>query len=263
MNKKKAIERIENQIEKIDHLKTMERFSPDFEKWKRSTEIVIEKVFGSETRHKTDFNKIHFSLSICTLDTPESTHQGAYIGGLEHAQSILESFVEEITEYWPDDPGVKIKEAKQGEKKTTVDSIWEEIKNDLDEDKYAFGRKINFISDRFRKKIIFRDVAHAYYLAKNSFPKPAVILAGGVIEELLRLFLDHKGEIVKNKSYDDLIKMCINKGFLKAGINKMNDSVRYFRNLVHMEREKDKRHTISKPTALGAVTSIFTLANDF
>ncbi len=44
MNKEQAIEKLNRQIEQIDPLKRIERFSPDFKKWCRDTEIVIEKI---------------------------------------------------------------------------------------------------------------------------------------------------------------------------------------------------------------------------
>ena len=50
---------------------------------------------------------------------------------------------------------------------------------------------------------------------------------------------------------------------IKSAIRKLTDSVRHFRNLVHLELEKDRKHSISKATAKGAVSSIFTIANDF
>jgi predicted GIY-YIG superfamily endonuclease len=67
--------------------------------------------------------------------------------------------------------------------------IWEAIKSEYDISKMTFGKKINFVSDSFKRKIIFRDVEHAFVLASQGFSKPALILAGGVIEELLRLYL--------------------------------------------------------------------------
>ena len=66
---------------------------------------------------------------------------------------------------------------------------WQQIERDLGVSKKLFGKKINFVGDAFKRKIIFRDVAQAYALAMNDFNKPAVILSGSIIEELLRLYL--------------------------------------------------------------------------
>ena len=97
----------------------------------------------------------------------------------------------------------------------------------------------------------------------NEFSKPALILAGGVSEELLRLYLEHKKIKPKNKRFVDYVKACEDNGLLKRGVSRLTDSVRDFRNLVHLDNEEIKKHTISKATAKGAVASIFTIANDF
>ncbi len=141
--------------------------------------------------------------------------------------------------------------------------IWESIKSEYDISKTTFGKKINFVSDSFKRKIIFRDVEHAFVLASQGFSKPALILAGGVIEELLRLYLAYKKIKLKNKWFADYIKACEDNDLLKRGVSRLTDSIRDFRNLVHLDNEKTKRHTVSKATAKGAVSSIFTIANDF
>ena len=147
-------------------------------------------------------------------------------------------------------------------KKESKDT-WDDIQNDFDISKRAFGKKINFVTDKYKRKIIFRDIEHAYILAMNSFSKPAVILAGGVIEELLRLYLEQKNISPLSNSFDGYIKTCEQKRLLKSAIYRLSDSVRHFRNLVHLSREKTKKYNISKATAKGAVASIFTIANDF
>jgi len=141
--------------------------------------------------------------------------------------------------------------------------IWKAIKGEYDTSKRDFGKKINFVSDSFKKKIIFRDIEHAFVLASQGFSKPALILAGGVIEELLRLYLKHKNTRPKSKNFDGYIKTCEDKVLLKRGVYRLSDSIRDFRNLVHLENEETNRHTVSKATAKGAVSSIFTIANDF
>ena len=141
--------------------------------------------------------------------------------------------------------------------------IWDEIQRDYGISKRAFGMKFNFVTDPFRREIIFRDVEHAYILANNGFSKAAVILAGSVIEELLRLYLNYKCIKPTNNTFDSYIQTCEKNGLLKTGISKLSDSVRHFRNIVHLEKEESSQTTIKKVTAKGAVTSIFTIANDF
>jgi len=140
---------------------------------------------------------------------------------------------------------------------------WEAIKSEYGISKNDFGKKINFVSDSFKKKILFRDVEHAFVLASQGFSKPALILAGGVIEELLRLYLEHKKIKPKCENFFSYIEACEDKGLLKRGVSRLTDSIRDFRNLVHLKKEETNRYTLSKPTAKGAVSSIFTIANDF
>lgn len=154
-------------------------------------------------------------------------------------------------------------ESKEILMKLGPQQVWDDIEKDYDITKRIFGKKINFIEDQFKKKIIFRDVEHAYVLANLGFLKPAVVLAGSVIEELLRIYLEHKKIAPKGKTFDSYIKACDENGLLKSAIHRLTDSVRHFRNIVHLSKENSKRETISKATAKGAVSSIFTVANDF
>ncbi len=140
---------------------------------------------------------------------------------------------------------------------------WNAIENEYGISKRDFGKKINFVSDPFKRKIIFRDVEQAFVLASEGFSKPAVILAGGVIEELLRLHLEDKAIKPKGKRFVDYIKACEDNDLLKRAVHSLTDSIRDFRNLVHLGSERTKRDTISKTIAKGAVASIFTISNDF
>ena len=146
---------------------------------------------------------------------------------------------------------------------TSSKANWKTIESEFGITKTGFGRKINFITDRFKRTVVFRDVEQAFVLASSGFSKPAVILAGGVIEELLRLYLRYKQIKPIKDNFNGYIQTCEQKGLLKAGISRLSDSARHFRNLVHLSKEETKRHTISKSTAKGAVASIFTIANDF
>lgn len=144
-----------------------------------------------------------------------------------------------------------------------VTDPWTEIKNEYGESKRSFGKKINFVKDEFKRKVIFRDMEHAFLLAHHGFHKPSVVLAGGVIEELLRLYLAHKNVVPTRNNLDSYIKACEDNGLLKTAIQKLADAIRQFRNIVHLERESSSKYSISKATAKGAVSSVFTIANDF
>jgi hypothetical protein len=138
-------------------------------------------------------------------------------------------------------------------------TIWNEIKEDYGISKRAFGKKINFVTDKFKRKIIFRDVEHACILLNNGYSKPAVILAGSVTEELLRLFLKHNKIKPSNNRFESYIEACTKNNLIKTGIHSLSDTVRHFRNIVHLEKEKSSKDTIFISAAKVAVSSIFTI----
>jgi len=142
-------------------------------------------------------------------------------------------------------------------------SSWKEIEKEFGITKRSFGKQINFVSGNLKRTIIFRDIEDAFTLSTSGYSKPAVILAGSVIEELLRLYLKHKNIAPVRDNFEGYIKACNDNGLLKGSVSQLSHAVRQFRNLVHISAEKTKKYSISKPTAIGAVSSIFTIANDF
>ena len=101
--KAQAMARIQRALDAIPELISMRRSSQEFTKWHRNTEIAIEYTFGEDSRHIETFEEIEYSLLAFSTVTPEHRFQEAYVSGLERAQAILESMVEEIKEYWSDD----------------------------------------------------------------------------------------------------------------------------------------------------------------
>jgi len=140
---------------------------------------------------------------------------------------------------------------------------WQKIEEEYGMSKRTFGKRINFVKDPFKKKVIFRDIQHAFILARCGCNKPSIVLAGGVIEELLRLYLEKNDIKSRNRDLNSYIEACNEHDLLKDGIQKLADSVRQFRNIVHVREERSPRHTISRAAAKAAVASIFTIVNDF
>jgi hypothetical protein len=139
---------------------------------------------------------------------------------------------------------------------------WLEIKREYGISKSMLGKRIAFVKDEFKRNVIFRDVRQAYLLANSGYDKPAVILAGGVIEELLRLYLEYKRVTPENNNLDSYIKACETNGFVRGAIHKLADSVRQFRNIVHLEKETSSKQTLSKAAAKSAVSSVFIIVNE-
>lgn len=192
----------------------------------RNFKEIIDQTISLKLKQNTSLQKLKFLPSSLSSKGPEESTQG----------NLAIFFVE--------------------------DYAWKAIKNAFDTDKKAFGRRIRFISDAFKRQIIFRDVAQAFLLAEAGYSKPAVILAGSVLEELLRLFLEFKRVKPDKDTFNSYIKTCVDNKLLKSPIHQLTDSVRQFRNLVHLQAESSTKHAISKATAKGAVSSIFTIVND-
>ena len=130
-------------------------------------------------------------------------------------------------------------------------------------DKSRFGKRTNFIKNRFQKSLLFRDIAHAHFLACNGFSKASVILSGSVLEELLRLYLKHNSIKPNTNRFEDYVKGCKDNGLFTKSINELSDAVRNFRNIAHLEREKSQKDTISKSTAKITFGLIFTITEHF
>lgn len=101
--KAKAMERLRKVLNGIPALKTLPSHSPEFKKWRRNAEVAIANAFERESSHVADFKKIGYSLSVFTSGTPDSEFQAAYVRGLDSAESMLESMLDEIEEYWEED----------------------------------------------------------------------------------------------------------------------------------------------------------------
>jgi hypothetical protein len=82
MDEQKAIKKLQQQIDLIKEIKSKPRFSPEFNKWKRDTEVAIERIFGKDGRHLSDFTNISYSLSFWSDATPDYAFAEKYHKGL-------------------------------------------------------------------------------------------------------------------------------------------------------------------------------------
>jgi len=103
LNKEEALKRLEALKERAEPLVSLSRGNQDFKKWHRDTEVAIERIFGQDTRHLKDFQKIRYSLSAFFSDTPDSDFDQAYQSGVRSAITVIDSFMDEISDYWRDE----------------------------------------------------------------------------------------------------------------------------------------------------------------
>ena len=100
--KSKSIERLQRALNAILELRVRRHDSPEFEKWRRDTEVAIANTFGRDSRHIQDFVEIQYTPKVITWGGDrDSQFQGPYVRGLESADAVLKSMIGEIEEYWP------------------------------------------------------------------------------------------------------------------------------------------------------------------
>ncbi|EEV25173.1 hypothetical protein AM202_03095 [Actinobacillus minor 202] len=100
MNKLEAINKIEKLIQRAIPLKSLKRFSKDFNKWKRDASVTLGYIFGENSKQQREFNRIPYSPHIVTSFTTDDVYQNRYIDGIKTAITILESMISEISEFW-------------------------------------------------------------------------------------------------------------------------------------------------------------------
>jgi len=123
MNKQIAISQLQDQINKIRVVRATRRFGASFTKWRRDTVVVISQVFGGDEKHIRDFISITYGnqdLPYIPDTAEEATHQRVYEEGLEHAESIINSCIDEIKRYWEENgpPSILPRELLPPEKVT-------------------------------------------------------------------------------------------------------------------------------------------------
>ena len=97
--KSQAKDRIKRALDQIPELMQMDSHLQEFIKWKRSAQIAITSTFGENSGHRREFDRISFALFLLEANF----FRRAYEEGLTRAKATLESMLEEIDEYWPDD----------------------------------------------------------------------------------------------------------------------------------------------------------------
>jgi hypothetical protein len=256
----KTIELLELKSNEAIYLASLPYGNNEILPWRRNIEDILESAFGvtsTEYKRVADFH--------VTLKGNREERQRDYKMAIHRIQQELNTIIQKYTVLGMGTRDKTITDESHSVALETLDAKtnWEAIEEEFGVTKRNFGIRINFVSDKFKRKIIFRDVEHSFILASQGFSKPAVIIAGSVIEELLRLYLMHNNVTPQTNTFDGYIKTCEQNRLLKNSVSRLSDSTRQFRNLVHLSAEVTARHTISKATAKGAVSSIFTIANDF
>lgn len=113
MNNEQAIQRLERARTELSSLNAVDASSALFKKWRRDTEIAIERIFGSGTRHVPDFCSVRYTPSSYNMSNPEPAFEKAFRDGIQNVDALIQSMIQEIKEYWQDEEQVLPQEGEQ------------------------------------------------------------------------------------------------------------------------------------------------------
>ena len=102
LTKQEAIQKLDALVSRIPSLEKQKRFSEDFEKWKHDARALLKYAFPNGKEYTKEFDDIPYSLGIFTSGTPDSAFEGAFRSGLGSARAMLQSRIDEITQFWPE-----------------------------------------------------------------------------------------------------------------------------------------------------------------
>jgi len=108
MNSERAITIINSLKEKVNELLKKPRGDLEFHKWHRNSQVAIENIFGENSRHITDFNKIEYASWAGAMTGDDSHNEVVYRNSLLKVLGLYDSFIEEINQYWDLEPENKI-----------------------------------------------------------------------------------------------------------------------------------------------------------
>jgi len=114
MEKQKAIQILKRQHKQIAKLQGETHDSPKFNRWVRDTAVAIRQVFGENSGHVAEFMNIKYYHEPSWADAGRDVSYGhVFYNGLKDASNLLESMIDEIRDYWPnEEPAPKEKSEK-------------------------------------------------------------------------------------------------------------------------------------------------------
>jgi predicted nucleotide-binding protein len=113
MNKKNAISKLHRQLAQIRSVKAIAPLGATFWKWQRDTQVLLSNIYTEDKSPVLDFREIISNLKYRIETSPKNLHDNEYVKGLERAESLLESCIQEISDYWPEGDNLESETDKQ------------------------------------------------------------------------------------------------------------------------------------------------------
>jgi predicted nucleotide-binding protein len=100
LTKQEALQKLNQIVSRILQLEGQKRFSADFQKWKHDVHALLKHVFPNDREYVKQFDDIRFSPGVTYAGQPDTDFQESYVSGLRSARAMLESRIDEITQFW-------------------------------------------------------------------------------------------------------------------------------------------------------------------
>ena len=124
VEKKRAIEILEELRSRIPTLKENPKTGTGaFLKWHRDAGVAIEKLFPDQPTYKAHFNGIAFHTTTYRGATVKGAHERVFHSGMEKADALLHSMIEEVENFWSGDQTAKAPKAARAPAKRKSQGI--------------------------------------------------------------------------------------------------------------------------------------------
>lgn len=100
--KSKAIEVLNQKISTIETIRSKGSDDSSFKKWEADTILILENLFGENSKEINIFKKIQYS-SITLLDSEDSEWINYFNDALNEAKAVLEAILNSVELFWPDE----------------------------------------------------------------------------------------------------------------------------------------------------------------
>ena len=100
ISKKLVIEELEKLIRRIDYIKTLHGYHPDFNDWRKDVEMYLAFVYKDKQSKIRDFSHIEFFSPVFSEVVKDRER---YIDGMNAARDMLNLYLEDIKLNWPED----------------------------------------------------------------------------------------------------------------------------------------------------------------
>ena len=111
-DKAKALSRLSKMLERAKDIEGLSTHSPEFKKWQRDAAVAIRRAFGETSAYVAEFKDIRFTPA--HVPAPTTHWSEMYQSGLQSAEAMLKSMIEEVEEYWAEVPTRAVGETTSG-----------------------------------------------------------------------------------------------------------------------------------------------------